>query len=117
MGSHAPCRQEIFCTYHMGRNLWNMPTLISVQHPNGGKRGRTCDENCYGAKKVSAGKCRCVCGGANHGVGLPQARENTLALQGDAKWRESYKGRTISLNEAQLMLSLWLDDLHKSPVC
>lgn len=83
-----------------------MPVLITVQNPNGGKHGRRCDQGCYGAVRVIADKCRCVCGGANHGVGLTKARENTLALRGDAKWVESHKGKKVVFNEAQLELLL-----------
>jgi hypothetical protein len=50
------------------------------------------------------GKCTCVCGGANHGVGLSKAVENTRALQGEVYWRE--KHREIKFAEAQLLLML-----------
>lgn len=45
----------------------------------------TCDARCYNAEKDS---CGCVCGGANHGVGLEKALENTRG-HGDtwlARW-------------------------------
>lgn len=64
-----------------------MPALITAYR--GGKAIGRCDATCYTARVVSADRCRCVCGGANHGVGLSQAFENTHALQGD--WRVAYR--------------------------
>lgn len=52
-----------------------MPTLIST-HNSEGCTGR-CDAKCYDAKEP---KCVCICGGANHGVGLKQAMSNTDAI-------------------------------------
>lgn len=58
-----------------------MATLISA-YDAGVCYGR-CDAKCYEAVGVSALECDCVCGGANHGVGLTQAIANTSALAGD----------------------------------
>lgn len=60
-----------------------MTTLVAV-YTSEGCVGR-CDAKCYNAKKD---KCTCVCGGANHGAGLRQARANTDRLAG--KWIEEY---------------------------
>lgn len=46
-------------------------TLIQV-----GTR-RRCDARCYDARHP---KCDCVCGGANHGVGLDKAVHNTRVM-------------------------------------
>ena len=34
---------------------------------------RRCDESCYDAKHVN---CHCICGGANHGLGLQHALDH-----------------------------------------
>ncbi|MER5322369.1 hypothetical protein [Streptosporangium roseum] len=49
-----------------------MTTLIAVRGVGG--RIKRCDARCYDAHET---KCDCVCRGANHGVGLAQAIENT----------------------------------------
>jgi len=49
-----------------------MTTLISVHRSRG--RRRRCDANCYDATKP---RCTCICGGANHGLGLHHAAINT----------------------------------------
>lgn len=36
---------------------------------------RRCDARCYNA---THGRCSCICGGENHGVGLERALANTL---------------------------------------
>jgi hypothetical protein len=36
---------------------------------------RRCDARCYDGGKD--GKCKCICQGINHGVGLEKAKENT----------------------------------------
>jgi hypothetical protein len=50
-------------------------TLIHVGNSEG-TVGR-CDAKCY---EAHGGECSCICGGINHGKGLEEARENTLAL-------------------------------------
>lgn len=50
-------------------------TLIQVSHSDG--TTRRCDARCYRAKNA---KCHCVCGGANHGVGLQKALEQTSQM-------------------------------------
>jgi len=49
-----------------------MTTMINA--PNSDGPGRRCDANCYNAKSP---RCRCICGGQNHGVGPDQAAANT----------------------------------------
>ena len=53
-----------------------MPALIT-QHGTGGKKQGQCDARCYNAKTPT---CICCCGGANHGVGLQKAVENTRIM-------------------------------------
>lgn len=36
-----------------------------------------CDERCYNAK---SGKCECICGGRNHGVGIEKALDNVQTM-------------------------------------
>lgn len=52
-----------------------MTTLIEVMKSDGTLVGR-CDERCYNA---TGKRCRCICRGVNHGVGLVQASESLLA--------------------------------------
>ena len=51
-----------------------MTTVMSLLV--GGRSLRRCDSACYGA---SGGRCDCICGGKNHGVGLEKALANTSA--------------------------------------
>lgn len=60
-----------------------MTTLISV-YTSDGCVGR-CDAKCYLAKHP---RCRCVCGGANHGVGLNRAIANTTERA--EQWLDQY---------------------------
>jgi hypothetical protein len=48
-----------------------MTTLISYKTSTGAT-GR-CDAKCHKAKRQ---KCKCICGGLNHGVGQKQAAKN-----------------------------------------
>ena len=66
-----------------------MATLISYQS-SGGSRGR-CDAKCYNAK---SSRCRCICGGVNHGVGLRQAVLNTATMA--EEWLEKYEDGQIN---------------------
>lgn len=49
-----------------------MTTLILAKRDDGSIVGK-CDEKCYNAQFP---KCRCVCGGTNHGVGFDRAVKN-----------------------------------------
>ena len=51
-----------------------MTTLIEVRDKDGHLTG-SCDARCYNAKGP---KCKCVCGGLNHGVGLMEAKAWTI---------------------------------------
>ena len=82
-----------------------MPVLLRALHPGGGK-GRVCGARCYNSKKLSPEHCRCICGRANHGIGLTAARVNTLALHGDVKWREDHP--RVRFDETQMQLALTL---------
>ena len=50
------------------------PVLMRATTTVEGKKRQSCNSLCYNAKHD---KCDCVCGGANHGVGLKQAITNT----------------------------------------
>ena len=52
-----------------------MTTLI-VAYDKSGPIGR-CDARCYDAK---GDRCRCICGGRNHGVGLRKALDNAVDM-------------------------------------
>lgn len=45
-----------------------------------GETGR-CDSRCYDARNK---RCRCCCGGRNHGVGLNQAIKNAIKMVKEA---------------------------------
>jgi hypothetical protein len=83
-----------------------MATLITVTHPGGGNKTRTCDASCYEAKGIGSKACRCVCRGINHGVGPAKAYENTSVLKGDKAWLEHHKGKLIKFDERQFDLIL-----------
>lgn len=50
--------------------------LLEKVLPDGTKR--VCDYRCY----RHTGKCKCICGGLNHGVGAQEAIERTLKNRG-----------------------------------
>lgn len=64
-----------------------MATLIAAYNSEG-CIGR-CDAKCYNAK---SGICQCICGGANHGVGVNQAIDNTreMAEEWMKNWKQEY---------------------------
>lgn len=85
-----------------------MPTLITVYITGmGRKRQRRCDAKCHNATKP---RCRCVCGGVNHGVGLDKARANTKEITDEQLIKtdsESFAGkgaRKIIREQRQLPL-------------
>jgi len=55
-----------------------MPVLIIVKGSK--KILHRCDQRCYNA---TSKKCRCICQGRNHGVGLKQALINTTKIAAD----------------------------------
>ena len=59
-----------------------MTTLMSFTNSNGTRR---CDSRCYNGK---GHRCRCICGGQNHGVGLDEAVKNTRTLWKGWKFNE-----------------------------
>jgi len=63
-----------------------------IQESGSGGRGRRCDARCYQAKRP---KCRCVCGGRNHGVGLAQAQANM---------REDWERAVPALRQINLLI-------------
>lgn len=50
-----------------------MTTLIESRSSNSSPR--RCDARCYNGKKT---KCRCICGGRNHGQGLERSIRRTV---------------------------------------
>ena len=57
-----------------------MPALLKeTQRRVGQKRVLVCNARCYDAKRAL---CDCPCRGANHGVGLQKALENTRQMVG-----------------------------------
>lgn len=80
-----------------------MATLISAY--DGGVCYGRCDAKCYDAIGVSADECDCVCGGANHGVGLGQALANTIALAPDWLKRERQHRRSRRLKFEMPLIS------------
>lgn len=48
-------------------------TVLIIAKKDDGAIGGKCDQKCYNAQHP---KCRCVCGGTNHGVGFHQAVQN-----------------------------------------
>jgi len=70
-----------------------MTTLIAA-YDSSGCIGR-CDARCYNAKGE---RCRCICGGRNHGVGLQKALENLPEIGPEdydkwAGWEKAEKGK------------------------
>lgn len=65
-----------------------MTTLILARDKNGRPISR-CDARCYNAK---GDRCRCACGGANHGEGIDQAIQNTHDLEHSLKRIEEAAG-------------------------
>lgn len=58
---------------------------------------RRCDAHCHDAT-TPACECECICGGANHGVGLAQAQENTRELADEwmTRWKKDHPDDTVS---------------------
>jgi len=71
--------------------------LIASYSSSGNRR---CDAKCYDADD---GKCDCVCNGANHGVGLDKALDNTRTLA------ESIRNYFANQQEAQQHNSTYID--------
>ena len=55
-----------------------MATLLALL--NSARILRRCDKRCYDA---TTPKCKCICGGLNHGVGFRQAVANCRAMIAD----------------------------------
>lgn len=64
--------------------------MILIEVRNGDEVIGQCDAKCYTAESDS-NTCDCVCGGANHGVGLYAALENTK--RDAAQWIQAYAQR------------------------
>lgn len=73
-----------------------MPTLMEYKTPDG-KKGR-CDGRCYDAR---GRRCRCACGGRNHGVGLALAAKNIHEKFGEIKYDAEKNGfRDIKVDKS-----------------
>lgn len=81
-----------------------MTTLIAAYNSEG-CTGR-CDAKCYNATEP---ECDCICGGLNHGAGLPKAMDNTqrLAESWIADWKKAHPDTTrAEVPGSQLALPL-----------
>ena len=78
-----------------------MTTLIAY-YTSDGCEGR-CDAKCYNA---TGPDCECICGGANHGVGLRKAMDNTqkMAEEWIRRWIETHPGGKARVVPQQLSL-------------
>jgi hypothetical protein len=54
--------------------------MVVLSVSTSGHRTRVCNARCYDGKPET--KCRCVCGGKNHAVGLEKAIENARKIVG-----------------------------------
>jgi len=87
-----------------------MATLIATYDGEGKCTGR-CDANCYNAK---GGHCDCLCGGANHGVGVNQAVQNTRDLANTILQRTDAKAIEIVMYRP---VDVQLELLPPEPSC
>jgi len=51
--------------------------VVLIQQTSSSGQKRRCDARCYNGKHA---RCRCICGGRNHGVGLEKALRNTCEM-------------------------------------
>lgn len=56
-----------------------MTVVLEAKTIDGVFVGR-CDAKCY---RATGSKCKCICGGKNHGVGISQAFKNLQGLERD----------------------------------
>lgn len=75
--------------------------MVLIKISSSGGVTRQCDARCYNA---SDHMCRCVCGGANHGRGLEQAKVNT-ELAGKTLARNWIQTR--NLKRARIQIGTW----------
>ncbi len=73
-------------------------TLISIHE--GGRSKRRCDAKCYEAEKK---KCRCCCGGMNHGRGLEKAKDLMLYFSNPLaeRWGREHPGEKMVISPIQ----------------
>lgn len=71
---------------------------VLIRQRLGGHQTRRCDARCYNAKGE---KCTCICGGANHGVGLDKAVENSQKIARDISNWQNVKGIQAKLPVVQ----------------
>lgn len=79
-------------------------TLISSH--NGEHETGRCDAKCYNA---TGGKCDCICGGKNHGVGKQQAIDNVREYVEEwvEKWKKENPEDRVKLNEIVKQLNIF----------
>jgi hypothetical protein len=80
-----------------------MATLMALYDADGKMVGR-CDERCYDG---SGDRCKCICGGINHHVGIRKAAAQSLALTvvDEADLYVCCPKRPLSLKKSQ---KLWV---------
>lgn len=75
-----------------------MTTIILRKNKDGVVTGR-CDANCYAAKGK---KCKCICGGDNHGIGL------NAAIMGTSRHskllQDLYSSCDVEIKQGQFIL-------------
>lgn len=64
-----------------------------------------CTAKCYDAPPKT--RCRCICGGRNHGVGEPQALANALEI------RSEFPTAKVEIDDRANQTHLWPDDRPK----
>lgn len=67
--------------------------VLMIQYKSSGKR-KQCDAKCYAAKTK---RCKCICGGKNHGKGLEAAAELVRDWAGDPEMREGFGSAGVLL--------------------
>lgn len=69
---------------------------VLIKQKSNGRRTRVCSARCYNAKGPN---CVCICGGANHGVGLEQATENTEKMAEELAKKAQEEGALIQIRK------------------
>lgn len=64
-----------------------------------------CSAKCYDAAQAT--RCRCICGGRNHGVGEAQALANAREI------RLEFPTAKVEIDDRANQTHLWPDDLSK----
>jgi len=81
--------------------------MVIIEVISNGAAARRCDAGCYDAK---GGDCHCICGGANHGVGLRIALEDRCYLDDNdvlAEYKNLLPGDIARVVKPLIQLDLW----------